>query len=72
MQPIDITIASPLDAKGGETGLTRHKSINSMLLTGEDGLGNQNAPIRPPYSIGRGCGDEVRGHVGSPQECFGG
>jgi hypothetical protein len=27
------------DAKGGESRLTRHKNINSMLLTGEDGLG---------------------------------
>jgi hypothetical protein len=28
-----------MDAKGGEIGLRRYKSINSILLTGENGLG---------------------------------
>jgi hypothetical protein len=33
-----------MDAKGGETGLTQHKSINSMLLTSQDGLGAIKMP----------------------------
>jgi hypothetical protein len=34
-----IIAANVMDAKGSETGLMRHKSINSTLVTGEDDLG---------------------------------